>query len=103
MRSLRGLLVLSPLALCACTREVASIESCAERTAENLELRIVRVERVEGTLSGGQVTYSVRKEPDAGARLSLKLLPGCQVKSLDMQPPALEPTRFAASSPAPLK
>ncbi|MBS0379651.1 MAG: hypothetical protein JSS29_14275 [Proteobacteria bacterium] len=76
---------------------MASIESCADRTARNLELKIVRLERVEGTLSGGQVTYSVRKEPDAGARLSLKLLSGCQVKSLDMAPAALEPTRFAAA------
>jgi hypothetical protein len=76
----------SVVVLSACSRNVGRIEACAPQMTRGLEFEIVSLDRVEGTLSGGQVTYTLRKQPDNGARYEVKYLSECRVKSLDSEP-----------------
>ena len=73
------------LLLSACSRNVGLIEACAPQMTRGLEFEIVSLDRAEGTLSGGQVTYTLRKQPDDGTRYRVKYLSGCRVKSLDTE------------------
>lgn len=73
------------LLLSGCSRNVAQIEACAPQMTRALEFEIVSLDRAEGTLSGGQVTYTVRKQPDGGSRYQVKYLSGCRVKSLETE------------------
>jgi hypothetical protein len=70
------------LLLSACSRHVAMIEACAPAVTRDLEFEIVSLDRTESTLSGGQVTYTLKKTPDGGARFEIRYLSGCRVKSL---------------------
>ncbi len=80
---MRVLLTLATLLwLSGCSRNVAMIEACAPEVTRALEFDIVSLDRTEGTLAGGQVTYTLRKTPDGGARFEVKYLSGCRVKSL---------------------
>ncbi len=71
--------------LCGCSRNVGQIEACAAPMTRGLEFEIVSLERTEATLSGGQVTYTLRKRPDDGTRYRVKYLSGCRVKSLETE------------------
>jgi hypothetical protein len=82
MRAVLGS-VATVLLLSACSRNVGLIEACAPQMTRGLEFEIVSLDRVEGTLTGGQVTYTLRKQPDDGTRYEVKYLNGCRVKSLE--------------------
>jgi hypothetical protein len=72
----------SALLLSSCSKNVGLIEACAPSMTRGLEFEIVSLDSVEGTLTGGQVTYTLRKQPDEGTRYQVKYMSECRIKSL---------------------